>query len=431
MEVLLSQVLIRLLTSKSTSAITKIGASYIVANVLVAVGNQWKPCEDRDADIDHFVETFFVLISSGTTPLAVTSHLLQGLLGLADGNDTGRVVKTIMMRKNAFSVLIPHFRGQKPEARRDSLKLFASLARKHGAEAWTAIKINSGTLQLLVGMLKAEDISEQEKLAAARIISHLPEDDHSLTGILRSLNIVPTLVSYLTSPNQSIQEASVAALVRYTSPDSLDLQKKLAEMGVIPSLVSLLDSRRSRVKTSAAQALANFSKSTGRLVKPLAPNKWWQCFKPPPESCKLHSGLCTIETTFCLLMAEAVYPLLNLVAEEDGKSAEMALEALFTLVDNDQWEKGCQIIYQANGITTILGNLPKCTPRAQEISINMCEKFFRISQFQNSFGPMAQMHIITIAQQAAPKTKDVAGRILRQLDLLQTQSHYWISSTSK
>ncbi|KAG0608925.1 hypothetical protein M758_8G143700 [Ceratodon purpureus] len=425
------EVLIRLLTSKKTSAITKIGASYIVANVLVAVGNQWRPSEDRDADIDHFVETFFILISSSTTPPAAQSHLLQGLLGLAEGKDTGHAVKAIMIRRNAFSVLIPHFRGKKPEARRDSLKLFTSLARKHGAEAWMAIKISSGTLQLLVEMLKAEEISEPEKVAAARIISHLPEDDHSLTGTLRSLNIVPTLVSYLTSSNQSIQEACVAALVRYTSPDLLDLQKTLAQMQVIPILVTLLDSRRPRVKTSAAQGLANFSKSTTRLVKPVAPNKWWQCFKPPLESCKLHSGICTVESTFCLLMAEAIYPLLNMVAEDDGKIAEVALEALFTLVDNDQWEKGCHIIHQANGISTILGNLPKCTPRAQDISINMCEKFFRISQFQNSFGPMAQMHIITIAQQAAPKTKDVAGRILRQLDLLQTQSHYWINSTSK
>lgn len=411
--------------------ITKIGASYIVSNVLVAVGNQWKPSEDRDADIDHFVGTFFVLISSSSTPPAAQSYLLQGLLGLTEGKDTGHVVKAIMIKRNAFSVLIPHFKGGKPEARRDSLKLFTSLARKHGAEAWTAIKINSGTLELLVELLKAEGVSEPEKVTAARIISHLPEDDRSLTGTLRSLNIVPTLVNYLTSPNQAIQEASVAALVRYTCPDSLDLQKQLAEMGVIPVLVTLLDSRRPRVKISAAQALANFSKSTTRLIRPVAPNQWWQCLKPPPECCKLHCGICTVETTFCLLLAEAIHPLLNMVAEDDGKISEVALEALFTLVDNDQWEKGCHIIHQENGISTILGSLPKCTPRAQDISINMCEKFFRISQYQNSFGPMAQMHIITIAQQAAPKTKDVAGRILRQLDLLQTQSHYWMNSTSK
>lgn len=424
------EVLIRLLTSKRTSAMTKIGASCIVANVLVAVGNRWKPSEDRDADLDHFVETFFVLISSSSTPPAAQSHLLQGLIGLAEGKDTGHAVKEIMIRRNAFSVLIPYFKGKKPDARRNSLKLFTSLARKHGAEAWMAIKISAGTLQLLVELLKAEEVSEPEKVAAARIISHLPEDDPSLTGTLRSYNIVPVLVAYLSSSNQPIQEACVASLVRYTSPETLDLQKKLAEMGVIPLLVTLLDSRRTRVKMSAAQALTNFSRSTAGLVQPVAANKWYQCFKPPPESCKLHAGICSVEGTFCLLMAEAVYPLLNMVAEEDRKVAEAALEALYTLVDNDQWENGCHILNQANGISTILGNLPKCTPRAQDISINMCEKFFRISQYQNSFGPMAQMHIITIAQQAAPRTKDVAGRILRQLDLLQTQSHYWMNSTA-
>lgn len=431
MGTLLSQVLIRLLTSKSTAVITKVGASFIAANVLVAVGNEWKPSVDRDADLDHFIETIFILISSGsTTPPAVQSHLLQGLLGLAEGKDTDRVVKGIMIRRNAFSVLLPHFRGKTPEARRDSLKLFSSLARKHGAEAWSAVKIHSGTLQLLVEMLKTEGTSEAEKVAAARIISHFPEDDHVLTGTLRAFNIVPLLVNYLNSTNQSIQEASLAVLVRFTSPDSLELQKTIADMDVIPILVTLLDSRRQRVKISAARALANFSKSTPRLVNPVAPNKWWQCFKPPPESCTLHSGLCTIKTTFCLIMAEATYPLLNIVAEDEGKVAEVALEALYTLVDNDQWERGCHIINQANGISTILRNLSKCTPRAQEVSINMCEKFFRISQYQASFGPTAQMHIITIAQNAAPRTKDAAGRILRQLNLLQTQSHYWVNSSN-
>lgn len=425
------EVLIRLLNCKSTSVITKVGASFVVAHVLKAVGNEWKPSVDRDNDIEHYIETIFILISSSTTtPPTVQSLLLQGLLGISKGKDTGNVVKEIMIRRNAFSVLLPHLRGKTPESRRDSLKLFSSLARKHGAEAWTAVKINSGTLQLLINMLKTNETSEVEKVAAARILSHFPEDDPVLTGVLRAFNIVPLLVSYLNSANSSLQEASLAALVRFTAPDSLDLQRTIAEMEVIPILVTLLDSRHQKVKISAARALANFSRSTPRLVTPVTPNKWWQCFKPPPDSCKLHSGVCSVERTFCLIMAEATYPLLNIVKEDDGKVTEVALEALYTLVDNDQWEQGCHIIHQADGISTIIRKLPKCTPRGQEISISMCEKFFRIKQYQASFGPMAQMHIITIAQTAAPKTKDVAGRILRQLELLQTQSHYWMSSTN-
>jgi hypothetical protein len=425
------EVLMRLLTSKTTSVITKHGASVITTNVLVAVGNEWKPSADRDADIDHFIETIFILISSGiTTPPAVQSQLLQGLLGLAEGKDTGPVVKEIMIRRNAFSILLPHFRGKTPEAKRDSLKLFSALSRKHGAEAWSAVKINTGMLQVLVDMVKSDRSLDTEKVSAARILAHFPEDDHVLTGTLRAFNLVPVLVDYLNSRNVSLQEASLAALVRFTAPDSLELQKMIAEMEVIPMLVNLLESSRQRVKVSAAQALANFSKSTPRLVRPVPPNPWWQCFKPPPESCKLHAGRCTVQTTFCLIMAEGIYPLVNLVAEEEGKVAEVALEALHTLVDNEQWERGCHIIHQADGIPPILRKLPKCTPRAQEISVFMCEKFFRIPQFQKSFGPMAQMNIITILQNAAPRTKDVAGRILRQLELLQTQSHYWMNSTN-
>ncbi|KAG0556274.1 hypothetical protein KC19_11G040400 [Ceratodon purpureus] len=439
------EVLIKLLSTKQTSVnMPKVGASYIVANVLHAVGNEWPPSDDKEADIDNYLETIFILVSSSTKPPtspAVQSHLLQGLLGLVEGKDTGRVVKGIMMRRNVFSILTSHFRDTRPETRRDSLKLFSALSRKHGAEAWSAIKIHSGTLALLVDMLKAEEkISETEKVAAARIIAHLPVEDHALTITLRELEMVPLLVKYLTSPNQNIQEAAMGALVRFTSPESLDLQKQLAEMGVIPIFVNLLDSQKHRTKINASRALANFAKSTPQLVKPVAPTTCWQCFAPAPVSCKLHGSLCSVESTFCLLAADAVDPLLAIVAEPPSepnkKAAEAALGALYALVENDQFcERGCYVIHQAGGVPIILKNLPNCTPRAQEISIDMCERFFKIPQFLNSFGASAQMHIITVAQNAAiPRTRGVANRILRQLDLLGSlagsQSHYVSSSTT-
>lgn len=426
----MSQALIRLLSNKQTSVnMSKVGASYIVANVLHAVGNEWPPSEDREADIDSHIETIFILVSSSTKPLtaapAVQSHLLQGLLRLVEGKDTGRVVKGIMMRRNAFSILTSHFRDTHIETRRDSLKLFAALSRKHGAEAWSAIKIHSGTLPLLVNMLKAEDkISEPEKVAAARTIAHLPVEDHDLTATLHDLEMVPVFVKFLTSSHQAIQEAALGALVRFTSPKSPDLQKQLAEMGVIPSFVNFLDSGKHRAKIHAAKALANFAKSTPQLVRPVATRNCWQCFAPTPVSCKLHGGLCSVESTFCLLAAEAIDPLLAIVAEPSSgpnkKSTEAALEALFTLVENDQdWERGCHVINQAGGVSIILMNLPNCTPRAEELSIDMCERFFKIPQFQSSYGATAQMLIIAVAQNAAiPRTRGVANRVLRQLDLL-------------
>jgi hypothetical protein len=438
-----SQVLIRLVSTKQTSTnMAKVGASYIVANVLHAVGNEWPPSEDRDADIDNYIEPLFILVSTSTKPPtspAVQSHLLQGLLGLVEGKDTGRVVKGIMMRRNAFSILTSHFRDTRLETRRDALKLFSALSRKHGAEAWSAIKIHSGTLPLLVDMLKAEDkTSEPEKVAAARIIGHLPVEDLALTRTLRDLELVPLLVKYLASPSHAIQEAAMGALVRFTSPESPELQKQLAEMGVIPSCVNLLDSRKHRAKINAAMALANFGRSTPRLVRPVPPTACWQCFAPVPVLCKLHAGACSVESTFCLLAAEAVDPLVAIVAEPPSgpnrKSAEAALEALFALLENDQHcERGCYVIHQAGGISVILQNLPNCTPRAQEISIDMCERFFNIPQFLSSFGATAQMLIISVAQNAAiPRTRGVANRILRQLDLLGSlaASHSLYASSS-
>lgn len=417
------EVLVKLLTSQA-SVETKITASRVVANVLAAVGDEWPQSEDRDADIDNYLDTFIMLISSSarpTTNALVQSHLLQGLFSLVKGRDTGEVTREMLLRRNVFSVLTPHFKDSRLETRRDSLRLVSSLSRKHGAEAWLAISIQCGTLKFLVDMLSAEEITENEELDAARIISHLPAEDQNLTITLaQQFNIVPHLVHHLSSKNQSLQEACLGALVRFTTPETLDLQKQLADMGVIPALVAFLDSRRPRTKIHAAQALANFSRSSSRLIRPVAPNKCWQCFAPTPITCNLHGSLCSVKSTYCLLEAEAIPPLVTIVAEDKEKVAEAALEALYTLVEDERHsERGCNVLHQANALRTIISKLPNGTPRSQEISICICEKFLGIPHYQHALGASAQMHIIAIAQQAPPsRTKEIAGKILNQLELL-------------
>lgn len=424
-----------MLTSKKTSDSTKSGASYIIANILLALGNEWPQSADMDTDLDEYIETFLIVISSGVTPLPVQSYLLQGLLALAQGKDTSQLAKVKMMDRNVFSALIPLFRAQ-PEVRRCAVKLFSCLSSTYGDEACGSVKIHLGTLSHLVEMLRGEETSdsekEKEKVSVAKIISHLPIEDSAITVTLDGFDTVPILVKYLYSKNQAIQEASAGALVRFTSPDNLKLQMKVAKMEVIPKLVSLLDTGRPKMKLTAAKALANFSRSSPKLVEPVAPTRWWQCFKPNLDLCRLHGGLCSAETTFCLLQADAIQPLLAIVQEDNWRLAEAALSALYTLFDCDYWERACHVIRQADGIPKIIGKLPNGSPLSQELAVMMCEKFFRIPEYQTKYGMAAQMHFITVAQQGAPKTKDVAGRILRQLDLLHTQSHYFgYNSTSR
>jgi len=109
-----------------------------------------------------------------------------------------------------------------------------------------------------------------------------------------------------------------------------------------------------------------------------------------------------------------------------------ALQALSTLVDDrvGDSETGCRLIDQENGILLIIGLISSGTPEVQEICANLCEKFFNMPDYRNRYGSTAQMHIIGLAQKGSPTQRQIAGRILRQLELLDSQSNYFAMSAA-
>lgn len=429
------QILVRMLTSTRASMKAKVEAATVIANLLGALGDDWPESEDRNADIESYANTFLSFMNPCMS-YEVQGHLLQGLVGLAKGTATGIVAKEKMKGAKAFGTLIPLLRGDVPrEVRYTAVQLFSCLSRGSGAQAWDALKQRQPEgLYLLVEMIKKLDSVERAAIPAMTILADLPRDVAQITSTLDQADLVPVLAKHLATKDAVIEEAAAGALRRFTSATNPELQRKLAQLDVIPKLVSILDTGRPLAKVIAAKALANFSTSTPGLVRPVESPKWFSCLSPTADRCKLHAGICTVKTTFCLLEADAITPLLAVLKEGELKPTEAALVALSTLVDDSSpkstWERGCDIIARADGIPLILKALSKAKPRAQEVAVNMCEKFFRLDKYRDKYGAAAQMHIITVAQKGSPNVRHVAGQILRQLDLLHSQSLYFGQSNT-
>lgn len=140
---------------------------------------------------------------------------------------------------------------------------------------------------------------------------------------------------------------------------SIKQQLAVAELGAIPKLVQLLNSGTMGAKRGAALCLGNFSESTPSLsmsVKKKSSKKKSSsssgggcCFFPPPEDpkCILHGGPCSVRSSFCLLEADAIEPLVGAIVEKEPLTAEAALTALSTLMtDSCKWEASVKIIHQ-------------------------------------------------------------------------------------
>lgn len=418
-----------------SSVEVKTGVSVILANILVAWGSTLKADTDSEAELDSMLCTCLSLLSHPLTPSTVQFNLLRGLIGLSRGRRSRKIARAKMVQQEAFSILVPLLKSNVgAEVRSYAVQLFASLSSSYSAEAGTAVKEKQDSLRSLLNVLeKASVPNDEELLAALRILANLPLLDTEITtGLQRSGNIIQLLVRHFGSSDASFEEAVVGALLRFTLPDNVERQRRLAHLGVISRCVGLLDSSKSLAKERAARALANFSKSTTALTQRVAARKWWACFAPIQQTCRLHAGVCSVEDSFCLVQAEAIVPLMSLLKEGEDASAEAALAALDTLTDEriENWMQGVHLIVKAKGVPLIVKYVSSGTDTAQELSLKLLEQIFGFAEYRAEYGSVAQMHVITVAQQGTPNRRHMAGKILRQLELLHSQSYYFAQTQS-
>ncbi|KAM1070384.1 hypothetical protein ACFX13_002231 [Malus domestica] len=102
--------------------------------------------------------------------------------------------------------------------------------------------------------------------------------------------------------------------INFTVPTNQEWQRKVAEAGIIPVLVELLPSGTSLTKQYTAISLKQLSESSKSLSKPIKKRAVFQgCFSAPELGCLAHQGICTVESSFCLVKANAVEPLVRLL----------------------------------------------------------------------------------------------------------------------
>ncbi|KAH9323755.1 hypothetical protein KI387_018394 [Taxus chinensis] len=425
------QILVKQLNSVKSSETVKTGAAHVLANIFSATVEDYAGKSDREAELEELIVMFLSLMGPITAP-DVHYYILQGMIGLANGNKISITAKTKMKERDAFNLLINLWMTVTDQRVKErAVELFSFLSRTFGGDACSALNNQQGSLNIILDMLK-EGYAESDHAVAASILADLPPEDNQILESLLHANIMPRLVKLLENVNDIVVEASVGALLRFCLKK--EHQPKLAEMKVIQKMVSLLSAGRSLTKEWAARALYHFSKSTPSLSKIPVPPSCWSCFSSRPVVCKLHRGVCSIEDTNCLLEAGAVKPLVQVLKEQKMSCVLAALRALTTLVGDDvrDSEFGYRLIAQENGdgVLAVIGLISSGTPEVQEICANLCEKFFSMAEYRNKYGIVAQMHIIGLAQKGSSTQRQTAGRILRQLELLHSQSHYFAVSAA-
>ncbi|KAK2969601.1 hypothetical protein RJ640_008895 [Escallonia rubra] len=299
--------------------------------------------------------------------------------------------------------------------RANAVKLLFCLT-EDGDEATISEHVGQKSIETLIRIIRTSN-DEEEIASSLGIISNLPQTVQITEWLLSAggLQIVISHVLYEKPSSlhkSQLVENATGALCRFTDPRNQQSQKKAAEAGIIPKLVQLVESGTSLTKRRAAISLAQFCESSLVLSQPIPKRKSFWCFSAPPKGgCPVHQGICTVESSFCLVEAGAVVPLARLLEDPDHGACEAALDALLTFIVGERLQTGSKVLAEANALLPMIKLLAIPSPKLQEKVLMSLERIFQLVEFRQKYGPAAQMPLVDLTQRGNSGMKSLAAKV--------------------
>lgn len=356
---------------------------------------------------------------------SIHRHVLNALLGMVSAPD-GQIVRAIAREVNAISVLLPLVEGSDPKICKSVLKLLCFLS-EGGSQEVSVFLLNKNKLHIFVSFLE-DDSKGDVQAATAGILANLPASDSKLTAALIESEALPAIIKVMKSGTSNAKENAVGALLRFTDPSSVGTQHTVVQLGAYPILISLLHSGTMLAKTKAAFAIGNLSLSSPQLSVAPVVNGCLCFMSAKPLVCRVHRGPCDVKTTFCLVKADALSALVNLLQECEGKAAGAAVHALATLVsDDDILSKGATVLHEANAIDPVIEILSRGTTESKEEAVRLLEKVFKIQEVVEAYASKARIPLVDLATQThwGGSLRKKAANVLAQLEVIQETSSYF------
>lgn len=355
---------------------------------------------------------------------AIQNHLLEALNNIIS-HPTAAKVRKKMKENGAIQLLLPLFTEKDAQTRKGALRVVHALSRDIQGELTE--QLDHSHVHMIAN-IASTTTSDSEKASALGILSNLPLGDRKITDILKQANLLPLLLSAMSSTSSPtttwLAESIAGLLIRFTNPNDKKLQHYAADNGVFPLLLKLLASTSETAKSKAALSLAQLSLNSINLSK--SKKLKWFCIPPSVESfCEVHNGYCNAKNTFCLIKAGAITPLVQILESDERGADEAVLSCLSTLLQDEIWESGCNHLVRKSGVHPIINVLSCGSFKAQEKALWILERVFRVEDYREEYGESAQVVLIDLAQNGDPMLAPAVAKVLAQLELLQAQSTYF------
>uniref|UniRef100_A0A2P2IWT8 RING-type E3 ubiquitin transferase n=1 Tax=Rhizophora mucronata TaxID=61149 RepID=A0A2P2IWT8_RHIMU len=349
---------------------------------------------------------------------SVRKPALSAILGICKF-DT-ELVKTAVVSANSVFPVLPLLDDSDSDIREIAVQLLF-LFSDHEAQEIVEYLLRPKRLEALVGFLE-NDKKNGVQMAAAGLLANLPKSEVMLTKKLIESDGLQALINILRTGTMDAKENALCALFRFTDPTNPKLQRSVVELGAYPLLVDSLTTGSVMTKARAAAVLGDLSKSTPKLLaKPKSTGCW--CFQPKlPPKCPAHGGICSVETTFCLIEGNALPALVKVLQEKVEATAHEAIPTLSTLVQEGCPNKGANVLHEADAIEPMLDILSQGTDSLKEEALGLLEKIFLSREMVARYGERSRLRLIDLTGRHIHEDRHLRRKAARVMQLLERYS---------
>ncbi|XP_058724238.1 U-box domain-containing protein 44-like [Vicia villosa] len=374
--------------------------------------------EGKQLELDTIITNLLALQQLPNSAQYFRKPALRALLGICKF-ETG-LVKKAVLAAHGVSLILPLLDDSDSEIRETAISLLF-LFSQHEPEGVVEYLFRPRRLEALVGFLE-NDENNDVQVAATGLLANLPKSERKLTMQLIDLGGLDAIINILKNGTMEAKENALSALFRFTDPTDINSQRDLVRRGIYPLLVKFLNTGSVTAKARAAAFIGDLSMSTPKLTV-VSKSTFCRCFRPSRAPlCSAHGSVCNVNSTFCLLEANALPGLIKLLQEEVHATAYEAIQTLSTLVIEDFPQRGARVLHESNAMRPLLKILNWGSDSLKAEVLGLLEKVFVSKEMVEYYGSTARLRLFHLTGMNVYGDGHLRRKAARVLSLLERSS---------
>lgn len=367
-------------------------------------------------DQELMITNLIATLESSSTSNGIRKPAFRALLSICKSAKVA--AENVISTQDGLSSILPLIEDSDKEIQELALQLIHQFSQNEPSRIADFL-LDGRRLETFMPFLK-DDSKPELQLLAIELLTNLQKTKIELIKSLAESRAIPIILNILEKGAMEAKENVLDLLFGFMNPSDLDMQKRVVVLGAYPLLVNILISGSRTAKARAAELISDLSSNSLNLTK--APNRTG-CFcfiRNKVPTCEVHGGICSVESSFCLLEADALPPLVKLLQERDDAVKLKAILAMKTLVIGIG-SRGANVLHKSGAIKPMIGVLSEQNLGLKEEVLEMLEMLLKDREVANSYSDEVRIPLIHMTGYRSENTNEhlrrKAASLLAELQL--------------